>query len=133
MFRARSIEYERIHSFKMKLKTSSPRALPLGWMVLAALVSSFFPLGVRADLYTRFYVALNPQQGGSCLNYLPVLENMYNEALLMAQAAIDAIDNYGADPSVRAQLETYFGIEPNDVGDAVSPAQAGQLAYVRGK
>lgn len=130
-FRVYSIEYERIHSFKMNRKISSPQAPSLGWIVLAALVSfTFFPLGDCADVFTRFFVGLTPQLGGDCSNY-PVAD-MYDEALLMAQAAIDAINNYGSDPVVRAQLQTFFGIAPNDAGDAVSPAQANQLANVQG-
>lgn len=115
----------------MKLKTTSPQALPLGRIVLAALVSfTFFPLGDCANVFTRFYVGLTPDLGGDCSNY-PVA-NIYDEALLMAQAAIDAINNYGSDPVVRAQLQTFFGIVPDDAGDAVSPAQANQLANVQG-
>lgn len=98
-------------------------------MVLAALVS-FFSLGDCANVFTRFYVGLTPELGGDCSNY--PLANMYSEALLMAQAAIDAINNYGSDQVVRAQLQTFFGIEPDDAGDAVSPAQANQLANVKG-
>lgn len=104
---------------------------PLGRIVLAALLSFvFFPLGDCANVFTRFYVGLTPDLGGDCSNY-PVAD-MYSEALLMAQAAIDAINNYGADPVVRAQLQTFFGIAPDDAGDAVSPAQANQLANVKG-
>lgn len=113
----------------MNLETNSAQALPLGWMVLAALMS-FCSLGNCADVFTRFYVGLTPQLGGDCSNY--PLANIYSEALLMAQAAIDAINNYGSDPVVRAQLQTFFGIEPDDAGDAVSPAQANQLANVQG-
>lgn len=109
--------------------------------VLDGFIFSILLTGSRAaDIYTRFFVdqgagasvtrsGLTGDLGGSCYSNTADLNAIYNEALDMAQVAIDALDNYASSPTVRATLEAFFGIKPD--GTAVSAAHTSQFNQIR--
>ncbi|RAL04125.1 uncharacterized protein BO80DRAFT_452725 [Aspergillus ibericus CBS 121593] len=97
-------------------------------------------IGSRAaDIDTQFWVEKatgvvtrslkNGNLGGTCDPYLDVLNDLYLEAIDMAEVALEALDNYASNPTVRATLETYMGIKPDGTG--VSAAHTSQFNDIK--
>lgn len=91
-------------------------------------VSIFFLIGQchALDVYSRFRVEQGQGPitrsgaqgyGGSCYGVDADLSAIYTEAIDMAQVALDALNNYATSATVRASVQTFFGIK----ADSSSP------------
>lgn len=60
------------------------------------------------------------------------LAAVYREAIDMASVAIAAMDTYASDATVRANLQTWFGIMENPATHAVSAASVSRFNTVQG-
>lgn len=92
-------------------------------LLLLTLAFILYPTGfcVDVDVYTQFRVELSSgpvtrqgNSGGSCHGIDADLNAIYREAIDMAQVALDSINNYVEDSTVRATLETFFGIKEDE-------------------
>ncbi|KAK9424885.1 hypothetical protein SUNI508_13338 [Seiridium unicorne] len=106
------------------------------WLALSVLV-----FGAHADINTRFRVE-NGQgavtrngntstYGGSCYSNSADLAAIYAEATDMAQVTVTALGTYSSNPTVRATVETFWGIKPD--GTSVSTAHQAYFSYVLGE
>lgn len=59
------------------------------------------------------------------------LAAVYREAIDMASVAVASMDNYAADATIRANLQTWFGIKEDPVTHAVSAASVARFAKVK--
>lgn len=106
---------------------------PFPYILASGLILPYLPFGGCANVFTRFYVEQGQGSGGSCASVMQNtdLNAIYNEAIDMAQAALDALADYGTDPVVRAEAQTFLGIQPNDADDG--PASSYQLSTAKGE
>lgn len=113
-----------------------PLYIVLCWFTFSLLLE-----GTYADINTRFYVE-NGQgavtrsgtagtYGGSCYNYDADLVAIYDEAIDMAQVAITALGDYASNPTIRATVQTFFGIKPD--GTSVSAAHTAYFNYAKSR
>lgn len=86
------------------------RLLPI-WLLWLGLVSVGH---CDVAVYTRFFIQLSPNMGGTCANY--DMQSIYQEAIDMAIVAVNAIDSYDYDTVARAQIQTYLGISGENLG-----------------
>ena len=87
-------------------------------------MSSVFDFTTQSAPLTRSNFA---QYGGNCARYAGAIDDLYTEAITLAQNAVNSLNNYGSNPTVQATLESYFGIGRN--GGA--PADQGSFSYVK--
>lgn len=115
------------------------RHLNLSSVLSRWLAFSLLLLGSHADINTRFRVENGEGPitrsgaggwGGSCNGIDADLVAIYDEAIDMAREAVTAMDNYENDATIRATVQTFFGIRPD--GTAVSAADQAYFAYARG-
>ncbi|KAJ6031530.1 hypothetical protein N7540_002262 [Penicillium herquei] len=60
------------------------------------------------------------------------LNAIYAEAIDMAQVALDSLSSYATSATVRASVETFFGIKPDSsTFTTVSAGYATQFAYLK--
>lgn len=95
------------------------------------------------DIYSRFRVeqgigaitrspGTTGTYGGSCYGIDADVAALYAEAIDMAQYALTFLDKYSTSATVRATVETYFGIQPaSDTATTVSANHAALWNYVR--
>lgn len=95
------------------------------------------------DIYSRFRVeqGIGPitrspgttgTYGGTCYGIDADLGTLYTEAIDMAQAALTFLDNYATSATVRATVQTYFGIKPaSDTATTVSLGHTALFAYAK--
>ncbi|OGE50200.1 hypothetical protein PENARI_c018G04463 [Penicillium arizonense] len=95
----------------------------LNWVGLLCVIGQCHAL----DVFSRFRVEQGQGlitrsgtngYGGSCYDIDADLSAIYTEAIDMAQVALDALNNYATSATVRASVQTFFGIKP----DSSSPA-----------
>ncbi|PKX88626.1 uncharacterized protein P174DRAFT_473398 [Aspergillus novofumigatus IBT 16806] len=63
--------------------------------------------------------------GGTCYGTDADLSAIYTEAIDLAQVALDSLNSYATSATVRATVETFFGINP------IHPIDSAQFAYVK--
>ncbi|KAF7131077.1 hypothetical protein CNMCM5793_004064 [Aspergillus hiratsukae] len=70
--------------------------------------------------------------GGTCYGTDADLSAIYTEAIDIAQVALDSLNSYATSATVRATVETFFGIKPDSSSPAtVSAIDSAQFAYVK--
>ncbi|RAK85367.1 hypothetical protein BO79DRAFT_239903 [Aspergillus costaricaensis CBS 115574] len=110
------------------------------WLLGKLTLATMLVASQAADINTQFWVekATGPvtrsgqsgDLGGSCAPYMDVLNDIYLEAIDMAEVALEALNNYASNPVIRATLQTYMGIKPD--GTEVSAAHTSQFNYIKG-
>lgn len=95
------------------------------------------------DVYARFRVEQGQgpvtrsgsgTYGGSCYGTDADLSAIYTEAIDFAQVALDSLNSYATSATVRATVETFFGIKPDSSSPTtVSAIDSAQFAYVKCK
>ncbi|PKX88842.1 uncharacterized protein P174DRAFT_379765 [Aspergillus novofumigatus IBT 16806] len=70
--------------------------------------------------------------GGTCYGTDADLSAIYTEAIDLAQVALDSLNSYATSATVRATVETFFGIKPDSSSPTtVSAIDSAQFAYVK--
>lgn len=70
--------------------------------------------------------------GGTCYGTSADLSAIYTEAIDMAQVALDSLNSYATSATVRATVETFFGIHPDSsTPTTVSAVNSAQFTYVK--
>lgn len=93
------------------------------------------------DIGSRFRVELGQvpvtrsgsgTYGGTCYGTDADLSAIYTEAIDLAQVALDSLNSYATSATVRATVETFFGIKPDSsTPTTVSASYSAQFAYVK--
>ncbi|CAI7604114.1 unnamed protein product [Penicillium viridicatum] len=120
-----------------------PRHIYLNRFLVILQVTAFLStIAWSQDVYSRFRVEQGSgaitrtgNMGGSCEG-IDVekgfdLAAVYREAIDMASVAVSSMDNYAADATIRANLQTWFGIKEDPVTHAVSAASVARFAKVK--
>jgi len=70
--------------------------------------------------------------GGTCYGTDADLSAIYTEAIDLAQVALDSLNSYATSATVRATVETFFGIKADSSSPTtVSAIDSAQFAYVK--
>ncbi|KMK58909.1 hypothetical protein Y699_00110 [Aspergillus fumigatus Z5] len=109
----------------------------LSWIGIFMFISQSWAL----DINSRFRVEQGQgpvtrsgsgTYGGTCYGTDADLSAIYTEAIDLAQVALDSLNSYATSATVRATVETFFGIKADSSSPTtVSAIDSAQFAYVK--
>lgn len=111
------------------------------WLLNWIGILLFFGQSCALDIGSRFQVEMGQgpitrsgrgTYGGTCYGTSADLSAIYTEAIDMAQVALDSLNSYATSATVRATVETFFGIHPDSsTPTTVSAVNSAQFTYVK--